>query len=128
MIPVRPLLRLRGIMHRLCTVGAAALVLVSVVSAGSAQNPAVPKTEEMLPPAPAINNQAALPTLKPRVATKKTPLEKTKCDAAELSSLADQLQDELNKMNVNILSLDVLQKTEAIEKLAKKIKGEADER
>lgn len=52
-------------------------------------------------------------------------LAKTRSEAAELSALADQLRDELNKMTVDVFSLDVLQKTEQAEKLAKKIKGEA---
>ena len=36
-------------------------------------------------------------------------------DAAELSALADQLRDELKKMNSNVLSLDVIRKTEKVE-------------
>jgi hypothetical protein len=92
-----------------------------------AQSPAVPKDGENVPPPPAVNNQAALATAKPAEA--KSPSgEKAKDDAAKLSTMANQLRDQLNKMNVNVLSLDVLQKTEAIEKLAKKIKGEANGR
>ena len=45
-------------------------------------------------------------------------------DAAELSALADKLRDELKKTNVNVLPLPAIQKTQAMEKLAKKIKGE----
>jgi len=57
---------------------------------------------------------------------KKSKLEKTRTDAAELSALADQLRDELKNMNVNVLPLDVLEKAQKLEKLAKKIKGEAN--
>jgi hypothetical protein len=51
--------------------------------------------------------------------------EKMKRDAGELADLAKALQEELNKSNENILSLDVIEKAEKIEKLAKKIKGAA---
>jgi len=55
----------------------------------------------------------------------KANFEKMKRDAGELADLAKALQDELNKSNENILSLDIVDKAEKIEKLAKKIKGTA---
>lgn len=80
-----------------------------------------------MPASPAVNCQTPPVIPKPKEEPKKTSREKAKSDAAELSTLADQLRDQLNKINVNVLSLDVIQKTEEIEKLAKQIKGEADE-
>ena len=55
----------------------------------------------------------------------KADLEKMKRDAGELAGLAKALQEELNKSNENMLSLDVVEKADKIEKLAKKIKGSA---
>jgi hypothetical protein len=50
--------------------------------------------------------------------------EKSKRDAAELAALASQLRDELNKPNVDTLSLEGMNRIERIEKLAKKIREE----
>jgi hypothetical protein len=50
--------------------------------------------------------------------------EKSKSDAAELAALAKGLREELDKPNVNVLSLDVINRAEKIEKLAKKIRDE----
>jgi hypothetical protein len=55
----------------------------------------------------------------------KANFEKMKHDAKELADLAKALQDELAKSNENILSLDVVDKADKIEKLARKIKGTA---
>ena len=55
----------------------------------------------------------------------KANFEKMKRDAGELADLAKALQEELNKSNENILSLDIVDKAEKIEKLAKRIKGTA---
>ncbi len=102
-----------------------ALLWLPTIPGRSAQNAALPNNGSS-PPA-VVNSEAALTTSKPKEEPKKSKLEKTKTDAAELSALADQLRDELNKMNVNVLPLDVIQKTQKVEKLAKKIKGEANE-
>jgi hypothetical protein len=107
--------------------GVAALILLTAVSTGSAQNPASPKSGEAVPPPSAVNNETAPNIPKPKEEPKKSKLDKRKTDAADLSALADQLRSELNNTNVNILSVDIIQKTEEIEKLAKKIKGEAGE-
>jgi N-acetylglucosamine kinase-like BadF-type ATPase len=48
-----------------------------------------------------------------------------KHDAGELTDLAKALQQELNKSNENILSLDIVEKAAKIEKLAKRIKESA---
>ena len=90
----------------------------------SMQKPALPPSERPPASSPAVNNGTALATTEPAKDPKKSRFDQTKIDAAELSALADQLRDELSKMNVNVLSLDVIQKTEQVEKLAKKIKGE----
>jgi hypothetical protein len=50
---------------------------------------------------------------------------KMKQDANELAGLAKSLQDELNKSNENVLSVNVVEKADKIEKLAKKIKNAA---
>lgn len=55
----------------------------------------------------------------------KANFEKMKRDAGELTDLAKAMQEELNKSNENILSLDIVDKADKIEKLAKRIKGTA---
>jgi hypothetical protein len=70
------------------------------------------------------NSPPAL-TAKQKAALMKNNFDKTKDDAAELADLANGLRDELNKTNINILSIDVIHRAEKIEKLAKKIKDEA---
>jgi hypothetical protein len=55
----------------------------------------------------------------------KSNFEKMKRDAGELAELAKALQEELNKSNENVLSLDIVDKADKIEKLAKRIKGTA---
>ena len=126
--PVNSLLRVHGIMHTLRTVVLAGLILLFVVAVRSAQNPAVPNGGEVLPPDSAVKDQSAPAPPVQAGSAKKTGREKTKTDVAQLSALADQLRDELNEMNPNVFSLDILQKSQAIEKLAKQIKEEADDR
>jgi hypothetical protein len=104
-----------------------ALILLSVAPVSVAQNPAVPKTGEPVSLSPAANAQAAV-TAPKQEPLKSSPGEQAKADVAELSDLADQLRDQLHRTDINILSLNIIQKTEAIEKLAKKIKGEANGR
>ena len=55
----------------------------------------------------------------------KSNFEKMKHDAKELADLSKALQDELDKSNENVLSLDIVDKADKIEKLARKIKGTA---
>jgi hypothetical protein len=105
----------------------AAWILLSVAPTSVAQNPAVPNTGQVEYPPRAANAQAAVTTPKKESLGPSTG-EKARADAAELSDLADQLRDELHRTDINILSLNIIQKTEAIEKLTKKIKGEADGR
>lgn len=103
----------------------AALILLSAAPLGTAQSPTGPKNEDAASPSPTANAQAAVVTAKQET-LKSSPGERAKADAAELSDLADQLREQLHKTDINILSLNIIQKTEAIEKLAKKIKGEAN--
>jgi len=99
-------------------------LLGATVLLGGPQNP--PPPGENAAPAPAAKNPklTVLP-LSTTTADNDSDLAATRAEAAELSALAGQLRDELNKMNFNVLALDVLQKTEKVERLAKKIKGEA---
>jgi hypothetical protein len=55
----------------------------------------------------------------------KANFQQMKHDAGELADLAKALQQELNKSNENILSLDIVDKADKIEKLARRIKGTA---
>jgi len=101
----------------------AAWVMLATVPVVSGQNPASPPNEEALSPPTAANSRT---TPKQDSQRKESNLEKTKTEAAELSALADQLRDELNKMTFDVFSLDIIQKAEKVEKLAKKIKGQAN--
>ena len=78
------------------------------------------------------NGPPAIPDLSPPPLTPKQQREllkasyqKLKQETDDLVSLAKSLQEELNKSNQNVLSLQVVAKAERIEKLAKKIKSEA---
>jgi len=55
----------------------------------------------------------------------KANFDKMKRDAKELSDLAKDLQEQLDKSNENILSLGIVEKADKIEKLARKIKSTA---
>jgi hypothetical protein len=127
MIPARRLLKLLESLLSVPRGGVAVLILLTAFCLRGGQNPAPPHQGEVAPAAPAANNSSGLLTPPPQPAPGKSGREKTKADAAALSALADQLRDQLNKLDVHVLSLEVIQKTEAIEKLAKKIKAEADE-
>jgi hypothetical protein len=50
--------------------------------------------------------------------------EKSKSDAAALAAMAKELREELDKSNGSVLSLEVINRAEKIEKLAKKIREE----
>ena len=106
---------------------AACLTAVVALFAGATLNSqeAISKPPEKPPVISAAKDGSPPNDSAARSAMPKGPLAKTKADVAELSALAEQLRNELQKTNVNVLSLNILQKSEAIEKLAKKIKGEA---
>ena len=76
---------------------------------------------------PAQSNEESPPSLsrKQKSDLLKSNFEKMKRDAGELADLAKAMQEELNKSNENILSLDIVDKADKIEKLAKRIKGTA---
>ncbi|HEV2232379.1 MAG TPA: hypothetical protein VGV68_03115, partial [Terriglobia bacterium] len=59
---------------------------------------------------------------KEKKAILKSNFEKMKRNAADLTVLAKSLQEEIDKSNMNVLSLKVVEKAEKIEKLARKIK------
>jgi hypothetical protein len=83
------------------------------------------------PPSPPTSqsNEESPPSTSPSRKQKndllKSNFEKLKHDAESLAVLAKSLQEELDKSNENILSLDVVDKAEKIEKLARKIKDSA---
>lgn len=52
-------------------------------------------------------------------------MKQMKKHAGQLAQLAQSLQKKINQTNVDVLSVDIIKKAEAIEKLAKKIKDEA---
>ena len=126
MIPIRSQRDLGGFMLRLGMGSVAGFIFISALSVWSAQNPALPKTNETAPAPSEVHNPAAVGSPKQNEDGEKSNHENAKADAAELSALADQLHDELKKMNKNVFSLAVVKKTEEIERLAKKIKGEAN--
>jgi len=72
-----------------------------------------------------INDQQNPISEKQKRGMVKANFEKMKHDARELAELAQGLEDELDKSNENILSLNVVDKADKIEKLARKIKGTA---
>lgn len=78
-----------------------------------------------IPPPRVETPSPAKITRKQRQDILKSKFEKMKEDAEQLSSLANSLQDELNKSSENILSLQIVEKAEKIEKLAKRIKNAA---
>jgi hypothetical protein len=88
--------------------------------------------EDMTPAGSQLNAQVNMPEVHPLSMTDKQKhnllkenFKNMKRDAGDLFNLAKALQDELNNSNENVLSLDVVDKAEKIEKLAKKIKGTA---
>jgi len=88
-----------------------------------------------LPVSPPTSQQEHLPTpgeetgppltKKQKQELLKSNFEKMKRDADELAELAKSLQEDLDKSNHNVLSLKVVERTERIEKLARKIKTAA---
>ena len=107
-------------------------LLVSAAAASSSPSGATaaadgPQQQRSLAPF-VIPQPGYVPPLSPEQKRnlQKANLEKMKRDANELADLAKALQEELKKSDVNILSLDVIDKAKKIEKLAKKIKGSAE--
>lgn len=83
------------------------------------------------PPFPSSNpplfpNNKSTITQKQQNAINKENFKKAKKDAEKLSALADSLKKEIQSSNANIMSIDIVSKTNQIEKLAKKIKEESE--
>ena len=121
---LHPHFKVYGFIHSAILWSVAAFILLTAACLGGEQAPAYSKPDERVAASPEVTNQSARVVPKQEDARKSNPENQAQADAARLSALADQLRDELKKMNVNVLSLDVIQKTEEIEKLAKKIKSE----
>jgi hypothetical protein len=85
------------------------------ISTSSAhQLPPIPRTEQ----GPPLSGKQKRNLMKAN-------FEKMKRDSDELVDLAKSLQEDLGKSNENVLSLQIIEKAEKIEKLAKRIKGTA---
>ncbi len=89
-------------------------------NSASATDPTAQQIPSVLPEA----GPPALPT-KQRDKLLKSNFEKMKQDADELTELAKSLQDDLEKSNANVMSVEVIEKAKKIEKLAKKIRSRA---
>jgi hypothetical protein len=53
--------------------------------------------------------------------------EQVRRDTTKLFQLSAELKDSVDKMDANMLSLDMVKKAEAVEKLAKNVKNKMDE-
>jgi len=73
---------------------------------------------------PVLPDETPLLNAKQKVSIMHANFAKSKTDAAELADLAKGLREELDKPNVNVLSFEVINRAEKIEKLAKKIREE----
>ncbi|MGO8789973.1 MAG: hypothetical protein ACLQVL_21665 [Terriglobia bacterium] len=80
---------------------------------------------DMLTSSPSSDSDI-LPSLSPKQKQSivRANFEKSKNDAAEMAALAKELCKELSKPNVDVLSAEVVNRVEKIEKLAKKIRDE----
>jgi len=94
------------------------------VPAQGAPRPVFPAQPQSQSPSMQSENPSPL-TPKQQRELLKANYAKMKQDADELAALAKALQEDLNKSNENVLSLDVVDKADRIEKLAKKIKNAA---
>ena len=125
MISGCPLRKRHGLKGPLGAKALGALILLTALSLWGAQNPNPTKDGMTASAHSEVTDPSATTTPKPKGEPNGSGLEKTRTDVARLAALADQLRDEIDKLNVNVFSLDVIQKAEQVEKLAKKIKGEA---
>jgi hypothetical protein len=115
-------------------------LLITLTCLAPAQAPAQPQ-QSIQNPAPPTSGHHALSAIpddarttgnygpapmsdKQKLSIVQANFEKSKSDAAELAALAKRLREELDKPNANILSLEVINRAEKIEKLAKKIREE----
>lgn len=72
---------------------------------------------------PSVIRREPLPSISPRQREEllKDNFAKMKKDADELANLAKSLQNDVNKSNAGVMSLEVIEKAKKIEKLAKEI-------
>jgi hypothetical protein len=126
MISIRLPARLSGFLPTKFVSTIGGLILLFAMPLCIAQNPASPNNGDPEPPPPSEVNEVP-PKTSPQELARKSGREMAQADAAELSTLANQLRAQLHKMNVYVFSLEVVEKTEAIEKLVKKIKAEGNE-
>lgn len=103
--------------------GIGGLILFFSMTLCIAQNPASPETSASGATKSSAANAAPVAILT-RESAEKSRREKAIADAAELSAVANQLRDQLHEVNVNVFPLGVVQKTEVIERLVRKIKEE----
>jgi hypothetical protein len=105
--------------------GLAIVILLAIAAFCAVKISATPQSQaqEAAPPRP----QGLTAPSRPET-PQKSNRDKAQADAAELAATAGQLRDELQKLNVNVFSLGAVRETEAIEKLAKKIKAEGNAR
>lgn len=91
----------------------------------------VPDASSPSPSGFPVNNPPMFPPMKgmsqkQQNALVKENFKKAKKDSEKLSSLADSLRKEIQASNPNVMSVDIVNKANQIEKLAKKIKEEAE--
>jgi hypothetical protein len=99
-----------------------AVFTCGLISLGAAQQPAQGSAAQ-----PPVAQQAPATTAEARADTSKptTPQQKQLADdTAKLLTLANELKAELDKSNKDTLSLSVIKKAEAVEKLAHKVRDE----
>jgi hypothetical protein len=110
--------------------GAILFLALLMASPLTAQNRRFPTTPEARPQNPyPFPEPPTVPspdrTEKQKEALVKYNFKEMKKHARQLTQLAQSLQKKIDQTNANVLSLEIVQKAEEIEKLAKKIKGEA---
>ena len=109
-------------------------LLIAVTCLAPAPAPAQSVQNEPIPLSQTGSHRGMLPSLPADETTPVSPkqkksimhanFEKSKSDATELAALAKGLREELDKPNANVLSLEVINRAEKIERLAKKIRDE----
>lgn len=116
----------------LAFLAAIASVLVSLPPSQSAAGVQAPSTtaSQAVPtqnhfPTEPPRDDSSTPSPKQKREILKSNFQKMKENAEDLAAEANALRDALEKSNANILSLDIVQRAEKIEKLAKKIKDGA---
>jgi hypothetical protein len=111
---------------RVAVVGLLGFLTCGAGSAGLAAQPAHPISALR---AQAVQTEENEPTralsAKQKQDLLKSNFERMKRDADELATLAKSLQDDLNKSNEHVLSLQIVEKADKIEKLARRIKSVA---